>query len=63
MTTLTASLRAKRSNLDIGYPGIGSPWRISRRTPLIAEHNAEILCGELALSSGELTVLMENRVI
>jgi hypothetical protein len=41
----------------------GSPWWISRRAPLIGEHNAEILCGELGLSSGELTVLMENRVI
>jgi crotonobetainyl-CoA:carnitine CoA-transferase CaiB-like acyl-CoA transferase len=50
------------------YPGEaaifnGSPWRISRRAPLIGEHNAEILCGELALSNGDLTVLMENHVI
>jgi benzylsuccinate CoA-transferase BbsE subunit len=50
------------------YPGEaaifnGSPWRISRRAPLIGEHNAEILCGELGLSRGDLTVLMENRVI
>ena len=50
------------------YPGeaaiySGSPWRISRRAPLIGEHNPEILCGELELSSGELTVLMENHVI
>jgi crotonobetainyl-CoA:carnitine CoA-transferase CaiB-like acyl-CoA transferase len=50
------------------YPGEaaiynGSPWRITRRAPLIGEHNAEILCGELGLSSGELTVLMENRII
>src|SRR5947199_9881791 len=34
----------------------GSPWRISRRAPLIGEDNAEILCGELGLSAGELTV-------
>jgi crotonobetainyl-CoA:carnitine CoA-transferase CaiB-like acyl-CoA transferase len=40
-----------------------SPWRISRRAPLIGEHNAEILCGELGLSAGELTMLMENHVI
>jgi benzylsuccinate CoA-transferase BbsE subunit len=44
------------------YPGeaaifTGSPWRISRRAPLIGEHNAEILCGELGLSSGDLTML------
>ncbi len=62
--------RADRTGLgrSFTYPGEaaiynGSPWRISRRAPLIGEHNAEILCGELALSSGELTVLMENRVI
>ena len=50
------------------YPGEaaifnGSPWRISRRAPLIGEHNAEILRGELGLSSAELSVMMENRVI
>ena len=50
------------------YPGEAaiynrSPWRISRRAPLVGEHNTEILCGELRLSAGELTVLMENRVI
>ena len=37
------------------YPGEaaiynGSPWRISRRAPLIGEHNIEIFCGELGLS-------------
>ena len=50
------------------YPGEaaiynGSPWRISRRAPLIGEHNVEIFCGELGLSPGDLTVLTENRVI
>ena len=50
------------------YPGEyaiykGSPWRISRRAPLIGEHNAEIFCGELGLSRSELSVLAENRVI
>jgi len=50
------------------YPGEaaiynGSPWRISRRAPLIGEHNTEILCGELGLSHGELSVLAENRAI
>ena len=50
------------------YPGEaaiynGSPWRISRRAPLIGEHNAEIFCDELGLSRGELLVLSENRVI
>ena len=37
------------------YPGEaaiynGSPWRISRRAPLIGEHNQDIFCGELGLS-------------
>src|ERR1700730_9241337 len=48
------------------YPGEaaiynGSPWRISRRAPLIGEHNAEILCDELGLSRSELSILAENR--
>ncbi len=50
------------------YPGEaaiynGSPWAISRRAPLIGEHNAEIYCGELGLSRGEISVLAESRVI
>ena len=50
------------------YPGEaaiynGSPWRISRRAPLIGEHNAGIFCDELGLSREELTVLAESRVI
>jgi crotonobetainyl-CoA:carnitine CoA-transferase CaiB-like acyl-CoA transferase len=50
------------------YPGEaaiynGSPWRISRRAPLIGEHNTEIFCDELGLSRGELSVLAESGVI
>ncbi len=50
------------------YPGEaaiynGSPWRISRRAPLIGEHNAEIFCDELGLSRGELSMLAESHVI
>jgi crotonobetainyl-CoA:carnitine CoA-transferase CaiB-like acyl-CoA transferase len=50
------------------YPGEAaiysdSPWRISRRAPLIGEHNVEIFRGELELSRGELAVLAESRVI
>jgi crotonobetainyl-CoA:carnitine CoA-transferase CaiB-like acyl-CoA transferase len=50
------------------YPGEaaifnGSPWRLSRRAPMIGEHNTEIFCDELGLSRNELTALTESRVI
>ena len=50
------------------YPGAaaiynGSPWRISRRAPLIGEHNEEVLCGELGVGRGELTLLAESGII
>ena len=50
------------------YPGAaaiynGSPWRISRRAPLVGEHNDEILCGELGLTRADLTLLAESGVI
>ena len=50
------------------YPGAagiynGSPWRISRRAPLIGEHNEEVYCGELGLSSQELGYLVESGVL
>lgn len=50
------------------YPGEaaiynGTPWRISRRAPLVGEHNEEIYCGELGLSRGELSTLAESRVV
>ncbi len=50
------------------YPGAaaiynGSPWRISRRAPLIGEHNEEVLCGELGVSREELTLLAESGII
>ena len=50
------------------YPGAavlykGSPWRISRRAPLVGEHNEEILCGELGLSKAKLTILTESKVL
>jgi len=41
----------------------GSPWQISRRAPLIGEHNEEVLCGELGLTPEELAVLSEGGVI
>jgi crotonobetainyl-CoA:carnitine CoA-transferase CaiB-like acyl-CoA transferase len=50
------------------YPGPAaiysqSPWRISRRAPLIGEHNIEIFCDELGLSRAELAVLAESGVV
>ena len=50
------------------YPGAaaiynGSPWRISRRAPLIGEHNVEVLQGELGLTNGELLLLAEGGVV
>jgi crotonobetainyl-CoA:carnitine CoA-transferase CaiB-like acyl-CoA transferase len=54
-----------RSFVYPGEPAIynGSPWRISRRAPLIGEHNVEVYCDELGLSRGELVVLAESGVI
>ena len=50
------------------YPGgaaiyASTPWRISRRAPLIGEHNQEILGGELGLSGQTLALLAENGVV
>lgn len=43
------------------YPGAAAifsktPWQISRRAPLIGEHNAEVLGDELGLSAAEITL-------
>ena len=53
---------------EFTYPGPAaiynaSPWRISRRAPLIGEHNEEILGGELGLSKGDLESLKKSGVI
>jgi crotonobetainyl-CoA:carnitine CoA-transferase CaiB-like acyl-CoA transferase len=50
------------------YPGPAalygqSPWRISRRAPLIGEHNIEIFCDVLGMSRAELAVLAESGAI
>jgi crotonobetainyl-CoA:carnitine CoA-transferase CaiB-like acyl-CoA transferase len=53
---------------EFTYPGPAaiynaSPWRISRRAPLIGEHNDEVLGGELGLSKGELEALKKSGAI
>ncbi len=50
------------------YPGPaaiynGTPWRISRRAPMIGEHNVDVYCGELGMSRERLGVLAEAGVI
>jgi crotonobetainyl-CoA:carnitine CoA-transferase CaiB-like acyl-CoA transferase len=40
-----------------------TPWRISRRAPLIGEHNVEIYGKELGYSAEELNLLKQARVI
>ena len=54
-----------RSFVYPGAPAIynESPWQISRRAPLIGEHNTEIFCDELGLTRSELCVFAETRVI
>ncbi|MFA7270444.1 MAG: CoA transferase, partial [Sterolibacterium sp.] len=53
---------------SITYPGApfkveGPQWRMSRRAPLIGEHNDEIYCGELGLSRSDLDGLRSRNVI
>ncbi len=52
----------------ITYPGAPvkmseTPWRISRRAPLIGEHNSEIYEGELGFSRKKLALLQKESVI
>ncbi len=50
------------------YPGApfrldATPWRVYRRPPLVGEHTAEILGGELGIGAEELAVLNAQGVI
>ena len=50
------------------YPGpagiySGSLWQISRRAPLVGEHNEDVLCEELGLTRAELALLAEGGVV
>ncbi len=40
-----------------------TPLRISRRAPVIGEHNEEVYCGELGLSRGDLVALKQAGII
>jgi len=53
---------------SLTYPGAPlklneAPWRVSRRPPLIGEHNGEIYGSELGFSEGELDRFQEQEVI
>ena len=53
---------------SVTYPGApvkmaDAPWRISRRAPLIGEHNQEVFLGELGLSLEQMGILKANGVV
>jgi crotonobetainyl-CoA:carnitine CoA-transferase CaiB-like acyl-CoA transferase len=55
-------------NQTFHYPGgpysaSDTPWRISRRAPLLGEHNEEIFRGELGFDRAQLTLMTEAGVI
>jgi crotonobetainyl-CoA:carnitine CoA-transferase CaiB-like acyl-CoA transferase len=72
-----AQLKARDFYVEVEHPELGetityagapykiteAPWRISRRAPLIGEHNQEIYEGELGFSKGEMRLLQEAGVI
>lgn len=50
------------------YPGgpfffTKTPWRISRRPPLLGEHNREVYVGELGLSDGQFADLTRQGIV
>jgi len=70
-------LKEREFYVDVEHPELGetitymgapykmteTTWRISRRAPLIGEHNQEIYGGELGFSQQEMRLLKEARVI
>jgi len=53
---------------SFSYPGApylfsGSPWRVTRRPPLLGEHTHEILREELGLTTAELAALTAEGII
>lgn len=77
MLVADPQLNARGFFSDIAHPELGrsvrypggpffftkTPWRISRRPPLLGEHNQDIYGGELGLSQERLGGLAQNRVI
>ena len=41
----------------------GSPWGISRRAPLVGEHNEEVYCEDVGLQRADLALLSESGVV
>jgi crotonobetainyl-CoA:carnitine CoA-transferase CaiB-like acyl-CoA transferase len=72
-----AQLAARKFWVEIDHPELGSaitypgafactsqvPPRLTRRAPLVGEHNREVLETELGLSHGELLTLMQAGVV
>jgi len=72
-----AQLKARDFYVEVEHPELGetityvgspykmtvAPWRISRRAPLIGEHNREIYEGELGLSPEDMRLLKAAGVI
>ncbi len=72
-----AQLKARDFYVEVKHPELGeeitylgapykipeAPWRISRRAPLVGEHNQEIYEGELGLSQDEMRLLKGAGVI
>jgi crotonobetainyl-CoA:carnitine CoA-transferase CaiB-like acyl-CoA transferase len=70
-------LLARRYFQEVAHPELGrtfrysgapylfndSPWRVTRRPPLLGEHSGEILGGELGMSAEELATLAAEGVI
>lgn len=62
------AVRHPELNDTLQYPGppvrlAETPWRISRRPPLVGEHNREVYCGELGLRPEDVALLYARGAI